>query len=213
MGDFREATRDSYDVLAPGYEDMFPDWELNPIDGAGYAAFADLVRAGGGGRVADVGCAFGWLTELLHGLGLDAYGIDLSPGMVRQAQRPYPYLGFEVGDMLDLDVPDGGLGGLMASYSIIHIPWDLRPRLFAEFHRALKPGGTVMLGFQIGDEHVHRDLAGGRQVDLDWYRQRPEDVEKLLTEAGFTVKATIVRQPEGREKTPHGHVLAQKAQK
>jgi hypothetical protein len=67
-----------------------------------------------------------------------------------------------------------------------------------------------MLGFQIGDERIHRDEGWGRRLDLDWYRQRPEDVEKLLTEAGFTVKATIVRQPEGREKTPQGHILAQK---
>ena len=205
MGDFRDTTRDSYDMLAPDYADLFPDRVIDPIERAGYAAFADLVRANGNGPVADVGCAFGWLTELLHGLGLDAYGVDLSPGMVREARRRFPHLRFEVGDMLDLKIEDGTLGGLIASYSIIHIPWHHRPRLFAEFHRTLRPGGILMLGFQIGDEHIHRDEGWGRPLDLDWYRQRPEEVEKLLAAAGFEVEATIVQKGK---KTRHGQVIA-----
>ncbi|SDM56265.1 class I SAM-dependent methyltransferase [Nonomuraea jiangxiensis] len=210
---FIAATRDSYDALASGYLDRFDparDPRKRPLDRALFAAFAELVRAGGNGPVADVGCGTGWLTDVLHRLGLDAFGIDLSPGMVAQARLAYPELRFEVGSMLALDLADGVLGGLVASYSIIHVPWELRPEVFAEFHRVLAPGGQVMLGFQVGDEHRHRDEAWGTPVCLDWYRQRPDEVAELLRGAGFELTGMIVRAPEAGEQTPHGHVLAAK---
>ncbi|MFD6998430.1 methyltransferase domain-containing protein [Streptomyces mirabilis] len=51
------------------------------------AAFAEKVRDGGGGQVADLGCGPGRVTIHLEGLGLDAYGIDLSPRMVARRRR------------------------------------------------------------------------------------------------------------------------------
>ncbi|WP_028192648.1 class I SAM-dependent methyltransferase [Salinispora pacifica] len=74
-----------------------------------------------------MGCGPGRVTILLPRLGLDAFGIDLSPQMVALARQTYPELGFEVGSMLALQVPDASLGGLMAYYSIIHVPWERRP--------------------------------------------------------------------------------------
>lgn len=123
-----------------------------PFDRALFAAFAELVRAGGNGPVADVGCGAGRVTILLSRLGLDVFGVDLSPGMVSLARRNYPQLRFEEGSMLALDAPAAGLGGLLAYYSIIHIARERRPKLFAEFHRVLAPGGVLM--------HLHP------QVDL-----------------------------------------------
>ncbi|MCE7081956.1 class I SAM-dependent methyltransferase [Streptomyces sp. ST2-7A] len=209
---FLTATRDSYDALADGYtESMGIGSDLlkeRPIERALCAAFAELVRAGGGGPIADVGCGPGLWTNELHRLGADVLGIDLSPGMVASARRTHPHLRFEVGSMTALDLPDGSLGGLLAAHSIIHVPWEHRPRVFAGFRRVLAPGGTLMLTFQVGDEHLHFEEAFGTPVDLDWYRQRPGEVTELLREAGFEMIAETVRQPVGREKTPQGSVLA-----
>ncbi|WP_198292702.1 class I SAM-dependent methyltransferase, partial [Salinispora arenicola] len=98
-----------------------------PLDRALLGAFAERVRRSGNIRVADVGCGPGRVTILLHRLGLDAFGIDLSPQMVALARQTYPELGFEVGSMLALHVSDASLGGLLAYYSIIHVPWERRP--------------------------------------------------------------------------------------
>ncbi|GAA1908391.1 class I SAM-dependent methyltransferase [Streptomyces sodiiphilus] len=208
---FLDATRGSYDVLASSYLDRLdPDLDLPPLSQALHRTFAELVKAQGGGPVADVGCGPGWVTDILHGLGLDVFGIDLSPGMVAEARRTYPGLRFEVGSMLSLDLEDATLGGLLASYSIIHIPRDRLPEVFAEFHRVLAPGGQLMLTFQVGDESLHFDEAWGKSVSLDFYRQQPSDVVGLLREAGFEVTAEIVRHPEPTEKSPHGCVMARK---
>jgi len=100
------ATRDSYDALAAEHADVVgAGMDDRPLDRALFAAFAELVRAGGNGSVADVGCGAGRVTSLLSQLGLDAFGIDVSPGMVALARRSYPELRFAEGSMLALDLP------------------------------------------------------------------------------------------------------------
>ena len=151
--DFLHATRSSYDAVAADYAERFRH-ELvpRPLDRAMLTAFAEFVQAAAVGPVADVGCGTGRVTALLAGLGLAVSGIDLSPQMVATARREHPGLRFEVGSMLDLDLPDGALGGVLAWYSTIHVPDGRLPDAFAEFRRVLAPGGYVLLGFQAGDE-------------------------------------------------------------
>ncbi|MER7456414.1 class I SAM-dependent methyltransferase [Micromonospora sp. NPDC126480] len=208
---FLDSTRDSYDAMAVEYAEAF-DTELDhrPLDRAMLAAFAELVRANGRGPVADVGCGPGRVTGLLHELGLEAFGVDLSPAMVALARRARPHLRFEVGSMLALDLPDASLGGLLACYSLIHVPWDRRPAVFAEFHRVLAPGGQLMLVFQVGDERRHRDEAFGKAINLDWYRQQPDQVAGLLRDAGFEMWVTVVKEAEGTEPTPQAILIARR---
>lgn len=74
------------------------------------ALFADRVR-GAGGPIADLGCGPGRLTAHLNRLGVERFGIDLSPTMIQVARREHPGLRFEIGSMTDLRLPDAALGG------------------------------------------------------------------------------------------------------
>ena len=210
--EFLRDTRAGYDAVACDYAEHFRD-ELadKPLDRAMLAAFAELAKAG---PVVDVGCGTGRVSVLLSRLGVPVSGIDLSPRMVAMARRDYPDLRFEVGSMLDLDVPDASVAGVLAWYSTIHVPDDRLPDAFAEFHRVLAPGGYVLLGFQVGDGPQHVTTSLGHPVSVDVHFRQPEHVAALLSDAGLATRARLIRERdedgEFPERTQQGFVLARK---
>lgn len=196
-GDWLTDTRTSYDTDAEGYAEQVRDLlGAAPYLRAGLALFAELVRDAGGGPVADVGCGPGHVTRHLHELGVDAFGIDLSPEMVALARRDHPGLRFEVGTMTDLDLADGSVAGLLAFWSVIHVPDHAVPGVFAEFHRVLRPDGPVLVGFHVG-EGTRTSTTGytGRPIHVESHRRRPEQVSDWLRGAGFAIEAELLTEP------------------
>jgi SAM-dependent methyltransferase len=187
-------TRTSYDTVAVSYADLLRDaLAAAPYERGTLATFAALVHEGGGGPVADVGCGPGRLTGYLAGLGLDAFGIDLSPGMIEVARRDHPGLRFEVGSMTDLDLPDAALGGLLAWWSVIHVPDSAVPDVLADFHRVLRPGAPLALGFFDGDETRHKTEGyGGHPMNVRVYFRPRGQVSGWLRAAGFKVEAEVL---------------------
>jgi hypothetical protein len=114
--------------------------------------------------------------------------------------------------MLDLDLPDASLGGALAWYSVIHVPWDLHPAVFAEFHRVLAPGGLLLMAFQVGDEVRRVEHAYGHDISADAYRLNPERVLGQLVEAGFEPHTRLEREPVDPrwEKTPQAYLIVRK---
>ncbi|MFJ9871077.1 class I SAM-dependent DNA methyltransferase [Streptomyces sp. NPDC101165] len=210
--DFLQTTRSSYDAIAKDYASRFPDGLFHPLDRQLVTAFAELVTANGPAPVADLGSGPGYVTARLHGMGVPAFGVDISPAMVTLAREAHPELRFHVGSMTSLDLPDATLGGILALYSTIHVPDDHLPTAFAEFHRTLVPGGPVLLAFQSGTESGHLHLAErfGHQIDLDYHWRTPEQVTALLTEAGLEPVATVVREPDAEETRARAFLLARR---
>lgn len=208
--DFVQTTRASYDALAVEYAEYVRDELMaQPWERAVLSVFAELVRADRAGSVADVGCGEGRVTAHLRDLGLDVFGIDLSPGMLAVARRAHPDVRFEVGSMLALDLPDGVLAGVVAYYSTVHVPDDLLPVALAEFCRVLAPGGYLLLAFQVGDE-LRLAEAFGHVVALEFHRRRPERMAELLDLAGFVVRSRLLREPDAGERTAQAYLVARK---
>jgi SAM-dependent methyltransferase len=191
-------TRTSYDTVAISYADMLRDaLAEQPYLRAMLASFAELVRADGGGPVADVGCGPGHVTAHLHDLGVDAFGIDLAPAMIEVAQRDHPGLRFEVGSMTDLKLADGSVAGLLAWWSLIHVPDDDVPAVLQHFRRALRPGGRLQVGFHVGDgSRLKTEGYGGHPMNVYVHRRRPERVRTWLRDAGFAVEAELLLDPD-----------------
>jgi SAM-dependent methyltransferase len=192
-------TRISYDTVAASYAEQIRDALAGlPFLRAALTLFADLVRAAGGGPVADVGCGPGHVTAHLHQLGVDALGIDLSPGMIDVARRAHPDLRFEVGSMTDLDLADESVAGLLAFWSLIHIPDDAVPTVFGHFRRALRPGGPLLVGFHVGDQsRLKTEGYGGHPMKVHVHRRQPDQVAAWLRDAGFTLEAQMLLDPDG----------------
>jgi SAM-dependent methyltransferase len=208
------ATRDAYDTVAADYTDYVRDeLALRPLGRAMLAAFVEVVRAADVGPAADIGCGPGRVTAHLDALGLDTFGVDLSPRMIAIARREYPELRFEVGSMTALDQRDRSLGGIVAWYSIIHVPPEVHLAVFAEFFRVLASGGHLLVAFQVGDERRNPGPLWqrfGHTVSYDAYRLPPARIADLLRQAGFVMVGELLAEPGPDEKTQQGHLLVRK---
>lgn len=209
--DWLSTTRASYDADAVGYAEKVRGLlDGSPYLRAALAAFAESVREAGGGLVADLGCGPGYVTRHLQDLGVDAFGVDLSPEMVAIARHDYPGLRFEVGTMTDLDLADRSMSGVLAFWSVIHVPDHVVPTVCAEFHRVLRPGGALLVGFHVGDRTRHTSEGyTGREINVDSHHRRPEQMSRWLREAGFSIEAELVMRPD--DETPGAIIFARRA--
>ena len=198
-------TRASYDIVAASYARLIPDaHDGRPLDAAIMRAFAELTE----GPVGDIGCGTGRITQHLHELGLDVFGVDLSDGMLDQARKLYPHLAFTQGDMTRLDLADDSLGGAVVWYSTVHMPASEVP--WREFHRVLKPGGHLLHAFKLGDQKRHLAHAYGHDVDLHVHWHDIDETVTNATEAGFNEVARLQRQRGVDEGGPQAFLLLSK---
>ncbi|MFE4635905.1 class I SAM-dependent methyltransferase [Streptomyces sp. NPDC056773] len=208
MIDHQAETRAAYDGVVDLYASMFADrLETHPFSRAMINTFAELTRGSGNPRAADVGCGPGHLTAMLHDLGLDAFGLDLSPAMVGHARRAHPALRFDEARMEALPVGDGELGGVLAHYSMIHTPPEELPALLAEQARVLAPGGLLLVSFFAtgGPDPVRFD-----HKVTPAYSWPVDRFAALLSGAGLNVFARLIHDPASERGFLDAHLLARR---
>ncbi|RSD10430.1 class I SAM-dependent DNA methyltransferase [Amycolatopsis eburnea] len=187
-------TRDSYDTVAESYAEFVADaLEQQPYLKAALTLFAAQVD----GPAVDVGCGPGHFTAYLASLGVDASGVDLSPAMVGLARRAHPELAFEVGSMTDLTLPDASVAGVLASWSLIHVPDDDVPVALGHFRRVLRPGGLLVIGYHVGaGTRLKTQGYGGHPMRVHIHLRQPWWLARRVRAAGFTVEAEWSLNPE-----------------
>jgi SAM-dependent methyltransferase len=184
-----------YDVVAEDYAAAFAD-ELaaKPADRELLDRFAGAVR--GRGRVWDVGCgAAGHVTRYLADRGADIAGVDISPGVIKVARDRQPGLEFHVADMCELPAGEAELAGIVAFYSLIHLPRARLPLALAEFHRVLAPGGVLLVAMHGGEGELRNEEWFGRPVQVQVTLVSPAELAAAVEFAGFTVREQHARGP------------------
>lgn len=137
----KDIVRLGYDVLGPAYREHFTS--LHKERYAGWAKeFATLVPVGG--RVIELGCADGIPMAQQLATKFKYVGFDLSAVQIAAAQRQVPAGIFIQADMTQIGFPEASLDGLIALYSIIHVPFDEQVTLFRSIYSWLKPGAIFM---------------------------------------------------------------------
>ena len=91
--------------------------------------------------------------------------------------------------MTDLSLADASVSGLVAWYSLIHVPDEDMHSVFAHFHRVVRPGGPLLLGFHVGDEPRQISQGyGGHPMNVTVHRRQHGQMAAWLEDAGFTVE-------------------------
>ncbi|MFJ5865006.1 class I SAM-dependent methyltransferase [Streptomyces parvus] len=209
MVNHQDETRTAYDGVVELYASLFANrLETQPFSRTMIGTFAELVRATGNPRAADVGCGPGHLTAMLHELGLDALGLDLAPGMIDHARQAHPALRFQEARMESLPIEDAALGGVLAHYSMIHTPPAELPELLAEQARVLAPDGLLLVSFFGTDEQEPVRFDHKVAPAYSWPADR---LAELLADAGLVPFARLLHDPASERGFLDAHLLARRS--
>ena len=104
------------------------------------------------GPVLDAGCGPGHWSAFLRSLGVQVEGVDATAAFVEHAARAHPGIPFRLEDLRTLTPAPQSLGGVLAWFSLIHLDPSEVPRVIRTFASALRPGGTLLVGFFSGPD-------------------------------------------------------------
>jgi SAM-dependent methyltransferase len=195
--------RASYDALAVDYEARFRD-ELQgkPRDRELLEEFA----VAAGDPIVEIGCGPGHIGEYVRARGRRVVGVDFSAEMVALTRHRLD--GALVADMRALPIAGGTCGGVLAFYSVIHLP---RPDLVAalrEFRRVLRPGGRLLFSAHEGDGEIVLDEFVGRPVPMIATLFRLDELVAACDAVGLRVLHAAPREHYEGEVTTRLYVLA-----
>jgi len=203
-------TQSSYDRIARAYADgIYAELAGKPFDRQVLDHFAE--RVGGRGPVCDLGCGPAQIARYLRDREVDVFGLDLSIGMLAQAQRLNPDLHFVQSSMLALGLQSETLAGVAAFYCIIHIPRSQVVEALREMRRVLQPGGSLLITFHLGSEDSHHEELFGQPVSFDVVWFTTNEMTGYLRAAAFHVEEVLERDPYAPEieyQSRRGYILA-----
>ena len=139
-----------------------------------------------GSSLVELGCGSGWMTRFAARHGVRAEGYDISPEMIEIARAEAAAEGldvtFEAGDYEQLDL--GRRFDACLIYDALH--HSERPELApAAAHRALKPGGRLLLA----EPNWKQRYQGRKATDAYGTTElgySPRHLKRLLRQQGFT---------------------------
>jgi SAM-dependent methyltransferase len=209
----------AYEAMADDYADAVDESPFNALyERPGVIALLPEVD---GKRVLDVGCGSGPLSAWLVSRGADVVGFDISPSMVRRAERrALRSASFRVADLAEpLSFLEDSSFDVAVASLVIHYLHDWVPPL-SELRRILRPDGALVLS----THHPAKDVLelsatgnylatelltdrwekGGKKFDVRFWHRPLSAMFAAFDEAGFVVRKLTepLPLPECRERFP-----------
>jgi ubiquinone/menaquinone biosynthesis C-methylase UbiE len=156
-----------------------------------FELFGQLVRPAA--LVVDIGCGPGLHSLELARRGFRTVSLDLSRGMLREAQT-MGVSDLVLSDMRSLPLAPSCADGLWISASFLHVPRADASATLTELQRALKPGGVLCLVVKRGEGDVYRNNLGNLpRYFILWHE---DELDTLLRGAGFRIVTGWTDSPE-----------------
>ncbi|MFP6847954.1 MAG: class I SAM-dependent methyltransferase [Pseudomonas sp.] len=164
------------------YQDCAEDFRAGTRDhdvSQNIVALLAAIQASAPYQILDFGCGPGRDLRTFSAMGHSAVGLDGCSRFVEMARADSGCEAWQQ-DFLALDLPPERFDGVFANAVLFHIPSQELPRVLAQLHATLKPGGVLFSSNPRGDNQ--EGWNGDRYAayyDLDNWRA-------LLRAAGFS---------------------------
>lgn len=179
MTEKKEIVRKGYDEIAREYQanrHVFDNVEV-------LKEFSNYLPRNA--RILDAGCGAGVpCARLLVQAGFEVVGVDFSSNMLRLARKSVPEATLIKEDMTRLGFRDNSFDGLVALYSIIHVPREMHASLYQSFHRILKSGGIMLICIGSDEWEGEDEYFGARMF---WSEHSLEEALQMVKNAGIQI--------------------------
>ena len=144
-----------------------------------------------GAAVLELGCGTGGPTTEALAKSFQLTGVDISARSIDLARRNVPTGVFLVADMTRLAFPPRSFHAVVAFYSIIHVPRDEQPALFARIAQWLRPDGVFLatLSSRNAPADYEPDWLG---VPMYWSGFDPAVTRRHIEDAGLAITSAAV---------------------
>ena len=192
MEDEIRSTTKTYDKISQLYANEF-DKPSDHIDD-----FLKLIPIGGG--ILDAGCGPGVDSDYMQSKGYEVVGVDVSDKMIDLARKKNSKGHFEKADIRELSFKPETFNGILASFSVIHIPKKDLSKTLCDFYKILKYSGIIYLGIQEGKSQeiiIDEPLKLDEKIFLNIISA--EELRQSLKDAGFEILNEFNRSPKSEE--------------
>lgn len=152
------------------------------------------------GKILDIGCGVGVDSSYIKSKGYIPTGIDISKKMLEIAKKKNPQVDFRLGDMRKLNFKNDSYNGIIASYSLIHIPKNEVSGIISNLYKILKKGGIIYLGLQSGKSceiFIDEPFKHGESLFLNIMSLK--EIKVILEKEGFKIVFYKKRNSKGDE--------------
>jgi SAM-dependent methyltransferase len=194
------AVRAAYDVVAEDYAEAFADDLLKlSVD----CEVLDSLVQGFAAResVLDLGCGPGQVGRYLAQRGLRVVGIDLALQMLLVARRRTGNRSLTCGDMRSIPFAARSFSGVVAFYSMHHLPRSELRTALAEIRRILRPAGFLVVATHLGESEAYSSRFLGHEIEtVGGTLYGADELLGMLESESFVVEDVRYRDP-----LPHEH--------
>lgn len=140
--------------------------------------------------------------------GFSVTGIELSSKHLKKAKKSVPEAEYILGDFLNHPFAPLHYDGVIALYSLFHIPRERHQELLVKIHALLKPREYLLI--TVGTEDVpYKERESFCGAEMAWSFFDAETNMQMIVESGFTILKTANEKDFGSDES-HLWVLARK---
>ena len=174
----------------------------------GIGEFREVMQLGRQARVLDVGCGIGRHVVYAHEMGMEAYGVDLSPVAVKTAREwaglkgvANPEEAIRVGSVTAIPFTDGFFDVAVSHGVLDSMVFSVAREAVRECGRVLRDGGLFYCDLISGNDSRHgREFAGEEVVATEHERDTVQSyfnyskIERLVEGMFEIVEGVLVRE-------------------